>query len=100
MNIENLILRRKTELDLTNSEIAGAMSASGGDKISPEAVGHYFTGEAGVPIRRIGPFLTALGLKVIREDEKTVSTDKLAALNVLALEALHIQGRDSRRSLR
>lgn len=101
MQIETLIHRRKSELDLTNSKIAGTMAAlSGGEKISPEAVGHYFTGEAGVPIDRIGPFLGALGLRVVRDDEVSVSREKLKVLSTLAIEALHLQDGDLRQRKR
>lgn len=100
MSIENLILRRKSELDLTNNDIATRMTASIGEKVSPESIGHYFTGTAGIPLEKIGPFLEAIGLKVVRSDETLVSPDKLAALQTLAKEALHIQGGDSRRSKR
>lgn len=100
MNIENLIHRRKSELDLSNGDIAALMTAALGEKVSPESVGHYFTGAAGIPIEKVGTFIEALGLKIVRSDEMLISPDKLAALQTLAKEALHIQGGDSRRSKR
>lgn len=96
MNIENLIHRRKAERDLSNSAIAGAMSTDLGERVSPESVGHYFTGNAGIPIDKLGAFLSGLGLKVVREEEVLVSSEKLSALLTLAKEALHVQGGDSR----
>lgn len=100
MNIETLILRRKSELDLTNGDIATKMTAAIGEKVSSESIGHYFTGTAGIPIEKIGPFLGALGLRVVRDDEVSISREKLKVLSALAIEALHLQDGDSRQRKR
>lgn len=100
--LENTILRRKAERDLTNSAIANAMTATTGDRVSPESVGHYFTGNAGIPIEKLGPFLQSMGLKIVREEEVYVSQEKFQALTVFAKEAINVlaAGGDARKSKR
>lgn len=86
--LENQIHRQRAQLDLSNKEIAARMSAYIGESVSPEAVGHYFTKNAGVPLDKIGALMHALELKVVHASDVCVTPDKLNALKTLAVEAL------------
>lgn len=60
----NLIHRKKSEKDLTNQDIAKAMQGQS-VQVSADMVQKYFSGSSGVPLENLGPFLRALGLKVV-----------------------------------
>jgi hypothetical protein len=85
----NLIHHQKAVLDITNSDIADSMTRYlGGDKVSKEGVGHYFTGNSGVPIEKIGALFDALGLKVVVKGSHEISDDELKALKLFAQRGL------------
>lgn len=86
--LENQLHRQRAQLDLTNKDIAQRMSGYLGESVSPEAVGHYFSKNAGVPLDKIGALMHALELKVVHGTDICVTPDKLAALKTLAAEAL------------
>lgn len=82
-SLEGLILRRLAAVK--NSTVAAAIRHDEGH------VSRIASGERGLRLAELGPFMAALGLRVVECDNAQVSTlpsDELAALRVLARKAL------------
>lgn len=79
----NLIHRQKSGLDLTNEKIAEKMRGAG-VQVTGDAVQKWFVSSSGVPLENLGPFLRALGLKVVPMEMPEVSGNEYSALKLLA----------------
>lgn len=73
---------------MRNEDIAKSMTSYLGESVSKEAVGHYFTGNSGVPIEKIGALLNALGLKVVSQESHEITAEELSALKLFAQKGL------------
>jgi hypothetical protein len=76
----NAIHRAKAEQDLTNREIANRMGAALGKSIDESLVQKYFSGGAGVPMESIGSLLSAMGFKLVKQDEEVIDSDELESI--------------------
>lgn len=88
VDLQSRILSCKAKKDLTNDEIAHRMGALLHKPVSGDSVQKYFSNAAGIPLDNLGAFLTAMGLKVVSEDQEVISSEKLKALKLFALESL------------
>lgn len=79
----NFIHLKKSKNDLTNADISKHMTAKG-TQVSGDMVQKYFSGGAGVPIENLGPFLSALGLKVVDSKNPDVDAEEFKALKMFA----------------
>lgn len=81
-SIEGLVLRRLA--GVKNATVAAAIKHDEGH------VSRIASGERGLRLAELGPFLAAVGLRVIECDGQVVSlpADELTALKVLARKAL------------
>jgi len=86
---ENLIHNRKAERDLTNRDIANAMTA-GGCSISPEQVGHIFTGNSGVTLDKLDALLQSLGLMIACGNSVCLPKDEHEAMAKFARKYLQL----------
>ena len=82
------VLHAKAQLDLSNADIAAAMTRRLGRRVGADTVQKYLTGQAGIPLESLDAFLSALGMKLVSERSAVVSRDKLHALQLLARESL------------
>ena len=87
--LENEINRRMAALRLSREDVADKMTQLCGRKVSRESVQHYFSGNSGVPLELIGPFLLALDLKTVPDDMPEITQRKLDAYKELAREHLN-----------
>jgi hypothetical protein len=85
--MENFIHNRKAERDLTNKDIANAMTAAG-EPTSPEQVGHIFTGNSGVTLDKLEAFLKPLGIKLADEDSVCLPKDEHESMAKWAMKYL------------
>ena len=88
LNVENLIYSQKGRLDLSNADIAKKMSVVLNENLSPERVGHYFSGNSGIPLANIQAFLNAIGLKIVHADEICLTPSVYNALKTFSKQGL------------
>src|SRR3954466_12973325 len=86
---ENKIYIRKSERDLTNKDIANSMTANG-CQISPEQVGHIFSGNSGVTLDKLDALLHSLGLRVECENSVCLPKDEHESLAKWAMKYLQL----------
>ena len=84
---ENKIYVRKSERDLTNKDIANSMTANG-CQISPEQVGHIFSGNSGVTLDKLDALLNSLGLMVVCNNSVCLPKDEHESLAKWAMKYL------------
>ncbi len=75
---------RKNELDLTYEKIADRMTAILGKPVSKAAVGHWHSGETGIPYDYLEAFVTAHELKMVDSAEICVPHDTFKSLKSMA----------------
>ena len=80
----NLIHHQKVALDLSYEDIAKRMVANSGQVISKEAVGHYFSGNSGVPMDRIGDLFFALEIIYAKKGAVVIEQEEHTSLKYLA----------------
>lgn len=86
---ENLIRNRKNERDLTNKDIANSMTANG-CQISPEQVGHIFSGNSGVTLDKLETLLSSLGLMIVCNNSVCLPKDEHESLAKWAMKYLQL----------
>ena len=84
---ENL-LERKSAKDLTNKDIANAMTAIYGDSISADTVQKIFSHQQGVMLDHLAPLIQALGLKMVTADSVVLDPDEYKALKTFAKKGI------------
>jgi hypothetical protein len=86
---ENFIRNRKNDGDLTNKDIANSMCASG-CQISPEQVGHIFSGNSGVTLDKLDALLNSLGLMIVCNNSVCLPKDEHESLAKWAMKYLQM----------
>jgi hypothetical protein len=93
------LLERKARLELTNETIAARMSAVKGTPVSKQSVGHYFSGETGIPLENIGALLHALELKYVDITDICVPKDEHDAMETMAFKYMESRKLAKQRSV-
>lgn len=85
--LEKTLLRAARSV--TDDQIAAEMNAYlGAQQVSADMVQKYLSGKAGIPLRYIGAFLTALGQRSVSIDTTLIDSEELQAYKVLARKAM------------
>lgn len=87
--LDSALVAQKNELKLDYKDIATRMSGYAGKPISAESIGHYFAENSGIPLSKLGAFLTALEFKVVPITETCLPEDEYKALKLLARKELN-----------